>query len=88
MQKLKIIKFWCIAFGVIIWNTLKGNNWHMLYADFHYGDDKITGQPIRKRLIARRSMSSYDIYWQDLSVFRKQYAGNHNKRKVDEQNDK
>ena len=70
-RKCKIIKFWCIAFSVIIWNTLKDNQWNMLYADFHFGDDKITGRAIRKQLIAKRSMSGYDIYWQDLSAFSK-----------------
>lgn len=40
----------------------------MLYADFYYGDNKITGNPIRKQLIAKRSVSGYDIYWQDLSL--------------------
>lgn len=69
MPKLNIIKFWVIAFSVIIRETLKGNNWNMIYADFHLGDTE-DGRPIRKQLIAKRSVGSFDLYWQDLSVWR------------------
>ena len=68
MNKLKILKFWVVAFYVIIKNTLRNNEWHMIYVDFHYGDDQ-EGFPIRKQLVARRTASSFDIYWQDLKAF-------------------
>lgn len=66
--KLRIIWFWLVAFSVIAWNTLKGNEWNMVYVDFHLGDDKL-GRPIRKQLIAKRRIGGFDIYWQDLRAF-------------------
>lgn len=69
MYKLKIIWFFIVAFSVIIWNIIKGNEWHMGYFDFHYGNDK-KGRPIRKQLIAKKRCGGFDIYWQDLSIFR------------------
>lgn len=66
MQKLKIVWFWMVAFTIIIKETLKGNDWHMVYVDFHYGD-KPDGRPIRKQLIAKRTVSGFNIGWQDLS---------------------
>ena len=66
MRKLKMIKFWCVAFALILWNASKGNDWHMVYIDFHFGDGK-NGKPIRKQLIAKQAAESLDIYWQDLS---------------------
>ncbi len=65
MEKLRIIKFWCIAFVVIIWNTLKGNHWHMIYVDFQLGE--WGNKTIRKQLIAKRTVKGFNIYWQDLS---------------------
>ena len=66
MIKFKLLKFWIIAFITIIYQTIKGNEWHMIYVDFHYGDDE-KGRPIRKQLIARRTSSGLDLHWQDLS---------------------
>lgn len=63
MIKLKVIKFWCVAFFVLLWHTLKNNNWHMAVVDFHMGDDK-DGRPIRKRLIARKTVADLRIEWQ------------------------
>lgn len=64
MQKLKILKFWMVAFSVIAWNTLKSNNWHMAFVDFHLGDEP-DGRPIRKRrLMAKQSCNSLDVYWE------------------------
>ena len=59
-QTLKIIKFWIIAFSLIMWNVLRGRQWNMVYVDFDFGGQK------RKQYIAKRSCGSYDIYWQDL----------------------
>ena len=66
MRKLRLIWFWCVAFIVIIWNILKGNKWHMIYIDFHFGN-KEDGSTIRKQLIAKQGVNSCDIYWQDLN---------------------
>ena len=52
-QLITMIRFWIISFSVIIYNCIKGNEWHMIYADFHFGDDD-SGRPIRKQLIAKR----------------------------------
>ena len=66
MNKLRVLRFWIIAFSVLIFNTLKGNNWHMIFADFHFGDNE-RGIPIRKRLIAQQHYRTLDVYWQDLT---------------------
>ena len=66
LRKLEIIKFWCIAFAIIIFNTLKNKHWNMIYADFEMGTEK-NGRAIRKQLIAKRRFGGFDIYWQDLS---------------------
>jgi len=65
MNKLKVIWFFTVSFIIIIWNVIKGNEWHMGYFDFHYGDDE-NGTPIRKQLIAMKQHGSFNIYWQDL----------------------
>jgi len=70
MKTLKMVWFWVVAFSVIVWNTLKGNTWHMVYVDFHFGDYP-DGRPIRKQLIAKQHVGSLRIYWQDLSVYDK-----------------
>ena len=67
MNKIRIIWFWIVAFSVIIWNVIKGNQWNLVYVDFHFGDDFKTGKTIRKQLIAKKTTDSLDIYWQDLS---------------------
>ena len=54
--KIQMIRFWTVALSVIVWNTMKGNDWNMVYADFHLGD-KPDGRPIRKQLIAKRTAS-------------------------------
>lgn len=66
IHKFKIIWFWIVAFSVIIWNSIKGNEWHMMYANFHLGNDE-NGNPIRRQLIAKRGIESFDVYWQDLN---------------------
>ena len=66
MQKLKIIKFWCIAFFYILWNVIKGYQWNMVYVDFHIDEGEV--RPIRKQLIAKRTVDGLNIYWQDLNV--------------------
>ena len=66
MQRLKIVWFWVVAFSVIIRETLKSNDWHMVYVDFHLGD-KPDGRPIRKQLIAKRTAYGFNVGWQDLS---------------------
>ena len=63
-NKVKLVKFWTIAFGVIIFNVVKGNEWQMIYCDFHIGDNK-NGTPKRKQLIAKKSYNDCSIYWQD-----------------------
>ena len=64
MMRFRIIWFWCVAFAVFIWNTVKGNDWHMAFVDFHLGDGA-DGRPIRKKLIAKRSTHRLEIYWQE-----------------------
>ena len=63
---LKIIWFWCVAFYYMIKSTVSGNQWNMIYVDLHLGDMP-DGRPIRKQLVARRTISGFSIYWQDLS---------------------
>lgn len=65
IQRLRMVWFWIVAFRIIIWNTLKGNSWHLIQGDFHLGDSE-DGSPIRKNLIAKRSCNGLEIYWQDL----------------------
>lgn len=69
MKKAKILWFWLIAFKTILLQIIKGNEWNMIYVDFHLGDFE-DGRPIRKQLIAKRTCSGYEIYWQDLSALR------------------
>ena len=69
MRKLQVIWFFVVAFAVIIWNVIKGHEWHMAYFDFHLGDDD-KGRPIRKQLIAKKRCESFEIYWQDLNAFK------------------
>lgn len=64
INKFRIMWFWCVAFGVIIWNTIRGRHWHSIRVDFHWKDDG--DKTIRKQLIARRSTQGLDIFWQDL----------------------
>jgi len=68
MQRLKVIWFFIVSFSVIIWNVSKGNEWHMGFFDFHYGDDK-NGMPIRKQLIVKKRCGGFDVYWQDMRAF-------------------
>ena len=63
MRKLRIIWFWIVAFSVIVWNTLKGNEWNLVYVNFHCGDST-DGTPIRKQLIAKKTISGFEVYWQ------------------------
>ena len=75
MRNLKIIKFWIVAFSVIIWQTLKGNTWHTLIADIEvYVDKDDPSVNKRKRLIARRTYNSLDIFWQDMIAPRDENA--------------
>lgn len=67
MNKIKIILFWVKAFYTIINETLKNNNWHMIYVDFQYGITE-NGTPMRKQLIAKRNFSSFDVYWQNINA--------------------
>jgi len=60
---IKIIFFWIVAFSTIIFHTMKNKNWHIVCADFEVGT-KHDGFPVRKKLIARRSFNSLDLYWQ------------------------
>lgn len=60
-----MIKFWVVAFAVIIYQVVKGNDWHMVYVNFHCGDYG-NGRPIRKQLIAKRSVKGLDMYWVQL----------------------
>jgi len=62
MRTLKAIRFWIVAFSIIIWNTMRGRTWHMICVDFHCGDDA-NGNTIRKQLIARRDIHGYGVYW-------------------------
>lgn len=55
-----------VAFYHIIKSTVNGNQWNMIYVDVHIGDMP-DGSPIRKQLIAKRTVYGYHIYWQDLS---------------------
>lgn len=64
--KLKVLWFWVVSFYMIISQSMKGNEWHFVYADFHCGDDE-KGFPIRKRLTARRTVSGLTLAWQDFS---------------------
>lgn len=64
-MKIRVIKFWCIAFYHLIKHTLKGQNWHMIHVDFDCGVDD-NGDQIRKRLIAKKSIGSLDIFWKDV----------------------
>ncbi len=66
----KIIKFWCVAFAVIMWNVIRKRYWHMIFVDFHLGDTA-EGHPIRKQLIARRRCEGFELYWQDLNQWLK-----------------
>ena len=68
---LRMIWFWIVSFSVIIYNTIKGNEWNMVYVDFHLGDES-SGRPIRKQLIAKRSVDGFGIYWQDLKGWMKE----------------
>ena len=65
IRKLNIVRFWIVAFYTIIRETLKGNEWNMVYVDIHFGDNE-DGIPIRKQLIARRMGEGFTVYWQDL----------------------
>ena len=73
MRVFKMLKFWCVAFAVAIYHTLRNRNWHMIMIDFEVGEKMIDFEgepfprPLRKQLIARRSCNSLDIYWQDFS---------------------
>ena len=72
MKKLKIINFWIIAFGYLFWNILRGNQWNMIYVDFDNGEGE-NGRQKRKQFIAKKNFSSYDIYWQDIGQFFREY---------------
>ena len=69
------IRFWVVAFAVAIWHTLRNRNWHRIMIDFEVGeelvevDGEMIPRPIRKQLIAKRSLERYDIYWQDIGAF-------------------
>ena len=71
-NRCKILWFWLIAFRIVVWQTIKGNDWQMLMVDFQYGDDA-KGRPIRRQLIAKKHADGFHIYWQDLSVFWKDF---------------
>ena len=64
-MKIRMVWFCTVAFSVMLWNTINGREWHMIYADFHVGDDE-DGRPRRKQLIARRTCGGAEIYWQDI----------------------
>jgi len=57
-----------VAFKTMIEQIIKGNEWNIIYIDFHLGD-KEDGSPIRKQLVAKRDVNGFSIYWQDISVF-------------------
>lgn len=65
-KKFRIIWFWLVAFRILLWNTLKGNDWHFIMVDLHLGDES-DGRPIRKKLIAKRSVHGFDIYQDDIT---------------------
>ena len=65
MHKLKITKFWIVAFSVIIWNTFRNRDWNMVYVDFDAGTKK-NGLPRRTQLIAKRTAVGFSVVWQDL----------------------
>lgn len=63
-MKIKIMCFWFVAFSHIIFRTIKGNNWNMVYVNLDNGVDS-TGRQKRKQLIAKRSGSgAFECYWQ------------------------
>ncbi len=64
IKKIRIMCFWCIAFTVIIWNTLRGRHWNMIYVDFQWYDEAL-GEKIRKQLIAKKDSQKLSIYWQN-----------------------
>ena len=66
IQKLRILKFCVIAFSVLMWNTLKNNNWHMIYVDLHLGDN-LDGSPNRRRLIAKKTTYGLELLWEDMN---------------------
>ena len=69
IRNIKLIWFFVVSFTVIIWNILIGHDWHVLYCDFHVGDDE-RGLPLRKQLIAKRTATGCKLYWQDLSCLK------------------
>lgn len=63
MQKLKMVKFWIVAFTYIIYHTIKNRNWHMVMADFEIGEDD-SGSTKRKQLIADKRCKRMSLRWQ------------------------
>ena len=56
----KVLWFWCIAIFAMAWQTIiHRRTWHMIVAD-------LEGEtwPKRKRLIARRTATGAQLYWE------------------------
>jgi hypothetical protein len=68
MHRLKEIWFWIVAFSCIIWNTIIGKNWNMIYVDFDNGT-YLDGRIKRKQLIAKKTCKGMELFWQDLSKY-------------------
>lgn len=59
MRKIRIIWFWIVAFNIIVWNVLRGKEWHMVMVDYEVGEEN--GVPVRRRMRAWKRCGSLDI---------------------------
>jgi len=57
MEKLSIIKFWIVAFSVIIYQCVKGNDWHSVSVYIHTGDNE--NGPITKNYSAMKTADGF-----------------------------
>ena len=60
---MEMIWFWVKAIFYILCKTATRCDWHMILVDIHDGDDE-EGNPMRKRLIARRTVHGAQVEWQ------------------------
>ena len=57
----KALRFYIILVSYLFLQIFRGNEWHMITADFDCGKDG------RRRLVGKRSCGSLDMYWHDMN---------------------
>ena len=63
VNKLQTLKFWIVAFSIVIFQTMKGNSWHRIRVGFDFGIDE-NGKQVRKNLVASRRVGGADVRWE------------------------